>query len=268
MQSRFPDVSVYDIIAPFISIEVRKSCMRLLFIRHGDPDYERDNLTETGKREAELLAERIAPMEIKEYFVSTMGRALATARPTLQKSGRSAEECDWLREFSVGVHRPDCEGLSHVPWDWLPQDWSKSPLLLDREHWHEHPVFAEMDLKSRYDRVIGEFESVLARHGYVRDGLCYRVERANSDTLAFFCHFGVTCVLMSRLMNVSPMVLWHGMAMAPVSVTTIYSEERRPGIAAFRAAAIGDISHLYARGQAPSFSARFCEVYGNGDRVD
>ena len=35
--------------------------MRLLLIRHGDPDYVHDDLTETGKREAALLAERIAP---------------------------------------------------------------------------------------------------------------------------------------------------------------------------------------------------------------
>ena len=32
--------------------------MRLIFIRHGDPDYVHDTLTEKGKREAELLAQR------------------------------------------------------------------------------------------------------------------------------------------------------------------------------------------------------------------
>ena len=243
--------------------------MRLLFIRHGDPDYAVDSLTETGKLEAQLLAERIAPMEVTEFFVSPMGRARDTARPTLEKAGRCAKECAWLQEFSIGVHRPDKGGeLSAVPWDWLPQDWSRYPLLVDREHWHEHPVFAEMDLKSAYDRVIDEFEQLLSRYGYVREGLCYRVDRAGTDTLVFFCHFGITCVLMSRLMNVSPMVLWHGLAMAPSSVTTMYTEERRPGIASFRAASVGDISHLYIHGQTPSFSARFCEVYGNGDRVD
>ena len=243
--------------------------MRLLLIRHGDPDYDADGLTETGRLEAELLARRIAPMDIAEYYVSTMGRALETARPTLAAAGRTAVECDWLREFSIRVHRPDRGGeLSFVPWDWLPQDWLKEPVLLDREHWWEHPVFAEMDLKSAYDRVIAAFEQVLADRGYVRDGLYYRVERGGSDTLAFFCHFGVSCVLMSRLMNVSPMVLWHGLAMAPSSVTTIYTEERRPGIACFRAASVGDVSHLSVCGRQPSFAARFCEVYGNGDRID
>ena len=243
--------------------------MKLLFIRHGDPDYFVDGLTETGRREAELLAERIAPMDITEYFVSPLGRAVETARPTLEKAGRTAVTYDWLREFDIRVHRPDREGrLSVVPWDWLPQDLAANPILLDREHWFEHPVLTEMDVKGAADRVIAGFEELLACHGYVRDGLTYRAERANSDTLAFFCHFGVACLLMSRLMNVSPMMLWQGVVLAPSSVTTICTEERRPGVASFRATAIGDISHLYVGGQAPSFAARFCEVYGNGDRVD
>ena len=34
--------------------------MRLLFIRHGEPDYEKDSLTEKGFREAGYLAEYLA----------------------------------------------------------------------------------------------------------------------------------------------------------------------------------------------------------------
>ncbi len=102
----------------------------------------------------------------------------------------------------------------------------------------------------------------------MREGPLYRAERPNSDTLVFFCHFGLSCVLMSHLMNCSPMVLWQGLAMSPTSVTELNTEERRPGIAVFRAAAVGDISHLRAAGAEPSFSARFCEIYGNGERVD
>ena len=33
--------------------------MRLLIIRHGDPDYANDTLTEKGHREAQLLAEKL-----------------------------------------------------------------------------------------------------------------------------------------------------------------------------------------------------------------
>ncbi len=115
--------------------------MKLLIIRHGDPDYPNDGLTETGKREAALLAERIAPMEIRDYFVSPLGRAKATAAPTLKRAGRTAIEYDWLKEFSIPIDRPDVDGMSRVPWDWLPQDWLSDPRLLSAEHWKENEIF-------------------------------------------------------------------------------------------------------------------------------
>ena len=242
--------------------------MKLLIIRHGEPDYAIDGLTERGKREAEALAGRIAPMEIKEYFVSPLGRAKATAAPTLQRAGRNAIEYDWLQEFSIPVKRPDVQGLSRVPWDWLPQDWLKDPRLLTHDHWMENEVMQDADVGGAYARVVGEFDKVLASYGYERAGLLYRAVKPNTDTLAFFCHLGLGCVLMSHLMNCSPMVLWQGTALPPSSVTVFHTEERRPGIASFRAASIGDVSHLYAAGLEPSFAARFCEVYGNGDRID
>ncbi|MFR5295066.1 MAG: hypothetical protein ACLTF6_09935 [Clostridium sp.] len=108
-----------------------------------------------------------------------------------------------------------------------------------------------------------EFDRLLAFHGYEREGLYYRAVRPNRDTIVLFCHFGVECVLLSHLLHVSPMPLWHGLCAAPSSVTTIYTEERRQGIASFRANAFGDISHLYAAGEEPSFAARFCETWDN-----
>lgn len=242
--------------------------MKLLIIRHADPDYAVDGLTETGKREAALLAERIAPMEIRAYYVSPLGRAKATAAPTLARAGRSAVECDWLKEFSIPIRRPDLEGFSRVPWDWLPQDWLGDPRLLSSSAWRDNEIMRGSGVGEAYDRVCAAFDALLAEHGYRREGLLYRVERANTDTLAFFCHLGLGCVLLSHLMNCSPMVLWQGTAMAPSSVSVVNSEERRHGLAAFRAASIGDISHLYAAGAVPSFAARFCEVYGDGSRID
>lgn len=47
--------------------------MRLILVRHGDPDYEHDSLTETGFREAECLGGRMAKMNISEIYVSQKG---------------------------------------------------------------------------------------------------------------------------------------------------------------------------------------------------
>ena len=74
--------------------------MRLLIIRHGDPDYEHDTLTERGWKEAKALAARIAPMDIKDIYVSVLGRARDTASCSLKAMNRTATaECDWMREF-------------------------------------------------------------------------------------------------------------------------------------------------------------------------
>ncbi len=242
--------------------------MKLLFIRHGDPDYIHDDLTPVGRREAEMLSLRIAALAPEHCFVSPMGRAKATAALTLIKTGGTASERPWLREFEIPLARPDLEGLSVIPWDWLPRDWMGDPRFFDPVRWRENEILRAAGVPRAYDQVTAAFDALLAEHGYVREGPYYRAERPNAETLAFFCHFGVSCVFLSHLMHLSPMVLWHGLCMAPSSVTTVYTEERRPGIASFRAASIGDCSHLYARGAEPSFAGRFCEVYGNGDRVD
>ena len=67
--------------------------------------------------------------------------------------------------------------------------------------------------------------------------------------------------MLSHLMNISPMPLWHHFCALPSSVTTLVTEEREKGIAVFRCLSFGDLSHLYAHDEEPSFAARFCEVY-------
>lgn len=242
--------------------------MRLLIVRHGDPNYAIDSLTEKGWKEVELLSQRLAKLDVKEFYCSPLGRAKDTAAPTLKKMGRTAIECDWLREFWARIDRPDVVGSKMICWDFLPQDWTADSRYFDRDHWHETDSMRSGDVKELYDYVIGKFDALLAEHGYVRDGEYYRVEKSNRDTLVFFCHFGVECVLLSHLMNVSPMILWHTTCALPSSVTTVITEERREGKAMFRVNGLGDISHLYAGDEEPAFAARFCETFDSDERHD
>lgn len=242
--------------------------MKLLIVRHGDPDYSIDSLTEKGWKEAELLSEKLSKLEIKDFYVSTMGRAKDTASCTLKKMNRTAVECDWLREFDILINRPDVPDRKICAWDWLPQDWTMDERFYQYDHWFENERMQEANMKYYYDKVTGEFDKILAEHGYVREGHYYRAEKANNDTLVFFCHFGLGCVLLSYLLSISPMVLWHNVCAAPSSVTTLTSEERREGIASFRMNSYGDISHLYAHNEPPAFAARFCECYDNDERHD
>jgi probable phosphoglycerate mutase len=242
--------------------------MKMLMIRHGDPDYTIDSLTEKGWREAEYLAEMLAGQEIAAFYSSPLGRARDTASRTLAKLGREAEIMPWLREFEAPIDRPDDTSRKHIPWDWLPQDWTEDPRLYRKDHWFENEAMAAGKVKEEYDRVTGEFDALIARHGYRREGGYYRVEKPNHDTIALFCHFGCGAVLLSHLMGVSPMIPWHHFCAAPSSVTTVATEERRKGIAVFRMHSYGETTHLYMNGEPPAFSARFCECYEDDTRHD
>lgn len=236
--------------------------MKLLIVRHGDPDYKIDSLTQTGWKEAELLAERLCKLDVKAFYVSPLGRAQDTASVTLNRIGRKAEVCPWLQEFGVRIRKPGENHLSCL-WDWLPEIWTSDDRNYDRELWSSSEIFERSGVPQNAKWVTDSFDALLARHGYVREGRFYRAEQPNTDTIVLFCHFGVECVLLGHLLQISPMLLWHGTCAAPTSVTTVVTEERREGIACFRMSAFGDISHLYAADQPPAFAARFCEVYSN-----
>ena len=243
--------------------------MKLLLVRHAEPDYEHDSLTEKGWREAGFLAQRLAQIPTKAYYVSPLGRAKDTAVPTLKVTGGTAVECPWLREFDAPIWRPDVSEHKKITWDWIPQDWMADERFFCYDQWHQVQTMLDGGVKAEYDWVTGELDALLERHGYQRSGHCYRPLAPNNDVIIFFCHFGVSCVLLSHLLNVSPMILWHGCCSAPSSVTTVVTEERRAGIASFRMLEFGDISHLYAKGEAPSFMARFRECYANDwERMD
>lgn len=239
--------------------------MKLLIVRHGDPDYSVDSLTEKGWREAEYLSERLPALEIKAFYTSPLGRAKDTASLTLRKMNRTAEECPWLREFSPRIMRPDRRERCPITWDWLPQDWTADERFYQPDGWYQSEILQEASVKQEYDWVTGSLDGLLSRHGYERDGHIYRAVRPNNDRIVLFCHFGVECVLLSHLLGLSPMPLWHGMCAAPSSVTTLVTEERRKGIALFRMSSFGDISHLYEHGEEPAFAARFCECFENED---
>ena len=237
-----------------------------MFIRHGDPNYELDALTEKGILEAKALIPRVEKMNADYYYVSPLGRARQTAQIAIERIDKEAKVLDWLREFPAVVKHicepdpgPQC-------WDWMPSDWAKDPSFYDIDHFFDHPVMANGHVKEIYEDVLRHFDALLKKHGYAKNGKTFDVLNGNHDTLCFFCHFGIECVLLSYLINVSPMILWHGFVAAPSSVTIVNTEERQKGIASFRISHFGDTSHLDASGLEPSFSARFCECYSDDTR--
>ena len=240
--------------------------MKIVFIRHGDPNYELDALTEKGILEAKALIPRVEKMNADYYYVSPLGRARQTAQIAMERIDKEAEVKDWLKEFPAVVEHICEPNPGPQCWDWMPSDWAKDPSFYDIDHFYDHPVMKKGHVKEIYEDVLNHFDALLRKHGYAKNGKTFDVLKANHDTLCFFCHFGIECVLLSYLINVSPMILWHGFVASTSSVTIVNTEERQKGIASFRISHFGDTSHLDASGLEPSFSARFCECYSDDTR--
>ena len=235
--------------------------MKLIIVRHAEPDYSIDSLTEKGFIEAELLSERLSKLDIDAFYCSPLGRAQDTSKPTLKKMNRVAQTLPWLREF-LG-NSIEADGTESYAWDRLPGVWTQYPEHYDPNNWYNSPLYKNSNVKEHYDTVAKGVDELLEKHGYKKEGGFYRAVNPNTDTIVLFCHFAVECVILSHIWNISPMVLWHGTVALPSSVTTLITEERVEGEAYFRMNGFADLSHLYAADHPASFAARFCEVYSD-----
>jgi probable phosphoglycerate mutase len=155
-----------------------------------------------------------------------------------------------------------------IAWDWLPQDLDRVDAFFGEKTWMDPEPMAESDVREKYEAVCEGIDALLLKHGYKREGRVYRALHPNHDCIALFCHFGVESVILSHMLNSSPMPLWHGFCALPSSITTVFTEERREGTASFRITEYGALPHLYLAGEEPSFSARFCECYTDDTRHD
>ncbi len=265
--------------------------MRLIFVRHGDPDYAIDNLTEKGKREVELLTKRICSWKnITEFYSSPLGRARATGEPSLKELGREAVVCDWLREFSYKTKYPknvkdkSLSGIETMCWDLLPEYFTSDPKFFSKDKWLSSKFMKGGNIKKYYSQVSTGIDEILLKYGYKRNRqgfydvqnpvpnrnwnepvYNYHLQSIKDDypeetTLVFFCHLGVMFAIISHLVGLSPMQLWQGFYVAPTSITVLNSEERLKGKAWFRVERLGDTNHLTNGKEPISSSGYFADV--------
>ena len=182
--------------------------MKILIIRHGDPDYKNDTLTEVGKLEAEFLKKRIEKENVTSVYCSILGRAKDTAQPFLNALSLKATYCDWLKEFGYATVLFPYNNEPDSCWDVLPEYINTLQNIYHPTLWKEEEFIKNSDVPKCYDYVVKNLDKILENHGYVRDGFNYKVEKSNHDTIVLVCHFGVTAVLLSHLLNCSPYSIW------------------------------------------------------------
>ena len=179
--------------------------MRIILVRHGDPNYEKDCLTELGHKQAAVAAQRLLKEGIDEIYSSPLGRARQTASYFSEASGiKDIHILDFMQEIRFGTE----EDLYNNKWNpWLGvQALVREGKDLQSEAWRQYPVFKDNLATIDADKIGEEADKWLASLGYVREGQYYRNTNSSSSasssrTLAIFCHGGASAAFLARVLN-------------------------------------------------------------------
>ena len=177
--------------------------MRIIFVRHGELDYENDCLTEAGRRQAKA-AERLLSENISEIYSSPLGRAAETAGYASELLNLPVKTLDFMRELKWGSRDGTPVFANGHPWD-IADEMSRKGMDLNRLDWRAAEYFRTNRVVDCVDRVALGIDGWLKSLGYVRSGYTYEhlEEEESVRTVALFSHGGSSSAAIAHILNVS-----------------------------------------------------------------
>lgn len=171
--------------------------MRMIFVRHGEPDYVRDCLTEEGKHQAAAAAERLAGEGISEIYTSPCGRASETASYTARRLNLPVTTLEYMHEVSWGGEGIPVEGHPWTLGDWMLEEGFD----FYAEDWQAHPYFQKNKVREYYKLISEKIDEFLQKQGYVHEGRRYLCQQASDKTIALFSHGGSGACALAHLLG-------------------------------------------------------------------
>ena len=204
--------------------------MRLIFVRHGEPNYEKDCLTETGVKQARAAAKRLLREGIEAVYSSPQGRAKQTAQAYADLAeGKTVQVLDFMHEISWGSTDGGELFNNGHPWtiadELVAKGWE-----VTRTDWREHPFFSRNTATGCADRIAGELDDWLITLGYRREGAYYRqiLPEENKRTYALFSHGGSSTAALSHLLDL-PFPYMLSLLHMPFTALIILRFDSKPG---------------------------------------
>ena len=195
--------------------------MDIYFIRHGEPNYEYDSLTQTGHFQAEKTAESLSKIPFNRVFASSMNRAIETARHLTNKTGQEITAFDWAREDKTWSCLSDVDENDNRRWFF---DVKKNRDILTKElgnnEWYK---FFPTCFKELLDEDGKEIDKWLLTLNIIHKDGNYLVKGKSPKAVAFFAHGGFGLVFYSHILGLDyPTVLFK------------YGQQKLCGVAHFK----------------------------------
>ncbi len=171
---------------------------RMIFVRHGEPDYVNDRLTKLGNLQAEAAAKRLEKEGISEIYASPMGRAQETAGYTARLLNLPVTTLDYMHEISWGG-----EGVSDGGHPWTVSEKLTNEEDFDFYHddWEKHPYFEKNILREYNSLISDKIDGFLEAHGFKHEGTRFLCEAKDSKTVAIFSHGGSGACALAHILS-------------------------------------------------------------------
>ena len=177
--------------------------MLLYIIRHADPIYETDSLTNRGMLQAEAVGKRLSIVGIDRIFSSPMGRAKMTAEPAARLLGLDIEIEPWSHEIEDERLTPHPDGkmksISQLENTVFRRGGNVS---LPYERALECTGINESNIEIARDYIEAGGNAFLEKLGYKYENGVYRILRKNEERVALFCHAAMTRAWLSALLHI------------------------------------------------------------------
>ncbi len=223
--------------------------MLLYIVRHGDPIYVTDTLTERGKKQAEAVGKRIYDSGINVIYSSPMGRARETAEPACRMLGLDCNIEEWTREIQDERLTPFPDGkLKSVTLVQNTYYRENGYINLPYERTFECQGFNESGMEKAFNFIKEKGDEFLERLGYKEENGVYRILRQNEDKVALFCHAAFTRAWLSYLLHIPVHIMWSSFQYTHTGVTIIDFPNNKNGFTAPICRCFSDMSHLYKEG--------------------
>lgn len=234
--------------------------MLFFYLRHGDPIYVPDSLTELGIEQAEALSKRLTLFGLNKIYSSTSNRAIMTAKPTCEKLGLEPELLDFANEHYAFS---ELSFIDNGEKRWLFQHPRIVNLFNDKQiidmgdKWFEHPEFSDYNFKQGMERIAVESDKFFKDLGYerVQGTAKYKVVKSNDQRVALFAHQGFGIAFLSHLLNIPYPAFSTRFDISHTGMTVIEFEEFE-GYTVPRVLTLSSDSHLYREGLSTLYNYR------------
>ena len=225
--------------------------MVLYYIRHGQPIYELNKLTELGQKQADAVGERLALLGIDKIFSSPSNRAIETAMPLSRVTGKEIEILDFADEDDVARDFMVDDGTGVVRW---ASDVEKirtafaMPDIKTRYDWYQDPIFSDYNFGEGIRRIDKATDSFLERLGYRHNRKCGYFESISptEEKIALFAHAGFGQVFMSSVLDIPYPQIANQFVIGNTGVSRIHFEVQF-GICVPRVHMFSSDAHIYKK---------------------